>query len=341
MNLNNVQIPGVYLFAVSECMNDFGIEQIRWLRGTGYTAIDSTFIESSVSYQTFRELILRAISFSNNQALGVSVGHRLSLQSHGVLGYALMSCENLSSAMKLVEQYIALRMPLIQLTTRVQNNEFIVQFEEKMPLNDLRVVIIDALLVTVKAALDQLMPSLKKHLTLCFPYAKHNNIPYNSLSECSLLFNEQGASIHIPLEFMTKTLPLANLAAYKEAEILCEKELQLLSQEKAFKNKIKQKLLENTEHFPSQVVMASWFNMTSRTLHRRLIEEGSSYREILEEVKQSLAMTYLSNSAMTIKEVSYFLGYEDERNFRRAFRRWTGESPSGYRAKLIQVSAHP
>jgi AraC-like DNA-binding protein len=334
MNINNVQIPGVYLFALSECMNDFGIDQWRWLRGTRFTRIDESFIESSIDYLVFRDLVLRAVRFSNNDALGISIGHRLSLQSHGVLGYALMNCENLLSAIQLVEQYISLRMPLLQLTIRFHNDEFIAQLEEKIPLNEVRVIIIDAVLVTVKAALDQLMPNIKKDLTLTFPYARHKNVPYGGLSECTLLFNEPFASIRIPQEFMQKPIPLANLAAFMEAEKLCAKELKSLTNEKAYKSRVKQKLLENTEHFPSQQVMSSMFNMTSRTFHRRLVLEGTTYRAIVEEVKQSLAMTYLSNSSMTIKEISYFLGYEDDRNFSRAFRRWKGISPSQYRAGL-------
>ncbi len=77
--------------------------------------------------------------------------------------------------------------------------------------------------------------------------------------------------------------------------------------------------------------------MTSRTLHRRLIDEDTCYREILEEVKQTLAISYLSNTDMTIKEISYFLGYEDNRNFSRAFKRWQGISPSKYRLQQISL----
>lgn len=334
MNLSNIKIPGVYLFVVSECMNDFGIDRFRWLRGTEFKTIDASFIESSIDYEVFRDLVLRAVRFSNNQALGISVGHRLSLQTHGILGYALMNCENLLSAVKIIEQYMSIRMPLMQLTASYQDDEFILQLEEKTSIDGLRVVILDAMLVASKAILDQLMPGLKKDLTISFPYAQHNNVPYGSLSECTLLFNEPIAGVRIPKKYLEEPIPFANLEAFMEAERLCAKELQSLEHETSYKGRVKQKLLENPEQFPSQTVMASRFNMTSRTLHRRLVAESTSYRLILEEVKQSLAINYLSNSAMSIKEIAYFLGYEDDRNFSRAFRRWKGVSPSGYRSGL-------
>ena len=172
---------------------------------------------------------------------------------------------------------------------------------------------------------------MKKHIAISFPYANNKEKVYDSLKDCKLIFNSSCASISIPKELMLETVPLANLAAYKEAEILCAKELKSLNQESAYKSRVKQKILANSENFPSQAIMASWFNMTSRTLHRRLVSEETSYREILEDVKQTLAISYLTNTEMTIKEISYFLGYEDDRNFSRAFRRWQGMSPSQYR----------
>jgi len=337
MKHSQAKIPGVYLYTLSQCLKDFGINQKRWLQGSPYQTIETNMVDASVSYDTLQSLILKAIELSNNPALGILVGHRLSLQSHGILGYALMNCENLMSAAQLIEQYISLRFPLVQTSNHYHDNEFVIELNEKFPLNKIRNLILEAILVAIKSALDQLIPKLKKNITISFPYTNSKNKAYDSLRDCTLVFNTSCASITIPKELMTEAIPLANLAAYKEAEILCAKELATLSQESTYKSKIKQKLLANSENFPSQTVMASWFNMTSRTLHRRLIDEDTCYREILEEVKQTLAISYLSNTDMTIKEISYFLGYEDNRNFSRAFKRWQGISPSKYRLQQISL----
>jgi AraC-like DNA-binding protein len=331
---STAKIPGVYLHAISECMTDFGISHKRWLQGSPYQCIDHTMLDATVNYDVLHNLVVKAIELSNNPALGVLVGHRLTLQSHGILGYALMNSENLLSAAKLVEQYISLRFPLVNVFNQYKNDQFTIELNEKFPLNEIRNLILEAILVAIKSALDQLMPQLKRHITISFPYGNTRKNIYDSLKECQLVFNAPCASISIPKGLMLETIPQANLAAYKEAEILCAKELKNLNQGSAYKSKVKQKLLANSENFPNQTIMASWFNMTSRTLHRRLVNEGTCYREILEDVKQTLAISYLSNTDMTIKEISYFLGYEDDRNFSRAFRRWQGTSPTQYREQL-------
>ncbi len=331
MSLKKVQLPGTYLLALSECMTDFGIDHSRWLAGCELPTIDSGILHESIDFNVFKELLVRAVKLSNNPALGISLGQRLSLPSHGVLGYALMNSMNLFSAVKLLEQYITIRMPLLEVRTFNQGNDFVLQFDEREPLEGLKIVIFDALLVTIKSALDQLLPNLKADVTFCFPLPMHKNTPYGNLSESTLLFNQSTASIRINKDIINEPIPFANLAAYMEAEALCRKELKALSHESTYKSSIKKKLIEDTEQFPTQKVMASWFNLTSRTLHRRLVLEGTSYRSILEEVKKSLAASYLSNSNLTIKEISYFLGYEEDRNFRRAFKRWYAVSPSSFR----------
>ncbi len=329
-----MQFPGVYIFALSECMNDFGIEQAVWLEGSGLSQIDTSFAESKISYELFSNLIIRAIELSNNPAVGILVGQRLSLQSHGMLGYALMNCENLLAALKLVGSYLSLRMPLLQVRSEEIGDELVLFLEEKAPLEKrVRIVLFDAVIVTIRAAIEQLQPNLKKELTLCFPHARHKKFPYGSMEDCALKFDEAYAGLRFENSILYNPIPLANMAAYKEAELVCAQELESLAHKTTYRERIKKKLIENCEHFPSQTVMSSYFNMTSRTLHRRLIEEDTSYREILDEVKHSLALSYLSKQQMSIKEVAFFLGYGDERNFRRAFKRWQNMSPSEYRLK--------
>lgn len=71
--------------------------------------------------------------------------------------------------------------------------------------------------------------------------------------------------------------------------------------------------------------------MHPRALRRRLEAEDTSYRELLAEVRTRLAIEYLRKTAMTNEEIANRLGYSDAANFRHAFIRWTGKSPSDFR----------
>ena len=73
--------------------------------------------------------------------------------------------------------------------------------------------------------------------------------------------------------------------------------------------------------------------MSSRTLTRRLAEEGLSYKGLLDEVRRKLAIQYLKDRRISLKQVAYLLGYSEVSAFYHAFRRWTGSSPVQHRLK--------
>jgi AraC-like DNA-binding protein len=70
-----------------------------------------------------------------------------------------------------------------------------------------------------------------------------------------------------------------------------------------------------------------------RTLSRRLADEGTTYAEVVDQLRRSLALQYLKDSAMSLSQIAWLLGYEGSTSFNHAFRRWTGLSPSAARNK--------
>jgi AraC-like DNA-binding protein len=81
-----------------------------------------------------------------------------------------------------------------------------------------------------------------------------------------------------------------------------------------------------------QELVSSRLNRSSSTLQRQLQEEGMSYREVLESTQRSLAETYLREKKHSHAQIAYLLGYSEQSNFSRAFKRWTSMSPRQYQA---------
>ncbi len=77
--------------------------------------------------------------------------------------------------------------------------------------------------------------------------------------------------------------------------------------------------------------VARALGLTARTLQRRLREEGSSFRDVLETARGQYAQRYLRQPALKLSQIATLLGYSDLRAFDRAFRRWAGVSPSEWR----------
>ncbi len=86
----------------------------------------------------------------------------------------------------------------------------------------------------------------------------------------------------------------------------------------------------------SQESVAESLVTSLRNLQRNLKKEGASYKILLEDVRRELAAHYMEQSEMSINEITFLLGFSEPANFSRAFKRWTGVSPSEFRLPLTQ-----
>jgi len=86
-----------------------------------------------------------------------------------------------------------------------------------------------------------------------------------------------------------------------------------------------EKLLPHGKAQKQSVAKALAFS--ARTLSRKLADEGTTYEEVVDQLRRSLALQYLKESGMSLAQIAWLLGYERSTSFNRAFKRWTGRSP--------------
>jgi len=88
------------------------------------------------------------------------------------------------------------------------------------------------------------------------------------------------------------------------------------------------------EGIPKQEQIAHRLNLSLRNLQRKLQDQGTSYKQLLDDTRKELAIQYLTASRRPIIEIGFLLGFTESANFSRAFRRWTGHSPQSYRRQM-------
>lgn len=130
------------------------------------------------------------------------------------------------------------------------------------------------------------------------------------------------------LRFVTRNAELLDMLAPQFEQELKRNDVQKDSFEAMVRDAIQQRL---TGQRPSVEEIASDLHMSSRTLQRRLQEEGLRYQRVLDEARHQMARYYLGNSVLEMNEAAYLLGYEDSNSFVRAFRGWEGVPPGKWR----------
>lgn len=132
-----------------------------------------------------------------------------------------------------------------------------------------------------------------------------------------------------------KTLALPVLQANKfnarMSEKLCEDILRKYIGEEDLATRIRHIILREPGVFPDEAGVAEALAVSGRSLRRQLAESGTSYRDLLDQVRSDLAQQYLLNSNLSLDQVAQLLGYTESTNFRRAFKRWLGVTPGDYR----------
>ena len=119
-------------------------------------------------------------------------------------------------------------------------------------------------------------------------------------------------------------------SALRAAVELCERQHAALGLGATIAPRVRE-LMTRSRVFPNFKTVAAHLHVSTRTLSRRLATEGTSFQVLLEDERKRRALTLVSGSQRSLSEIAAHLGYSSVSNFERAFRRWTGRSPTQHR----------
>jgi AraC-like DNA-binding protein len=155
------------------------------------------------------------------------------------------------------------------------------------------------------------------------PFAEHFRAPIQySGNENSVCFDKVDA---------LTALPTANAEVARANEKIVQEYLARFDRS-SVAMQVRARLTEQlSSGHTTQESIADALHMSLRSLQRRLNNEDTSYKSLLDETRRELAAHYMAESHRSINEITYLLGFSEPSNFSRAFRRWTGKSPSAYR----------
>jgi AraC-like DNA-binding protein len=89
----------------------------------------------------------------------------------------------------------------------------------------------------------------------------------------------------------------------------------------------------------SEEEMARQLHMSRRTLQRKLAEAETTYQQLVDDTRRELALRYIENPNQSITDITFMLGFSQQSAFTRAFRRWTGGTPSEYRQRRAAAAS--
>ncbi|WP_086931753.1 AraC family transcriptional regulator [Agarilytica rhodophyticola] len=290
--------------------------------------------DTRISYSDALKIIDNAYAISQDHSLGITIAQELNISDWGMMGYAVISCDNLWDSLIVGQRY---NRAATRLTNNIVNqgaSEFSLQ---SMPLYKAcgkERFLIEEDLGGVVGMLRRYLGDNISPKEVHFSYPAPEYIQrYHAHFRCPIKFEQTYNRIIWPISDLKRPLPLRNPAATKMAIQHCEKLIAEDEEPGGIAEQVRAQLAQTPGEYPSIKEISSHFNMSESSLRRALKTFNTSYQEILNNVRKKLAIEYLSTSNLKLEDIALLLGYSDLSNFRRAFRSWTGKAPVEYRAK--------
>ena len=152
------------------------------------------------------------------------------------------------------------------------------------------------------------------------------------LKDCELQFSQVRTAIAFPAGLLDATITLQTTSKHTHPDVNHSQKLNEIQDKSELVNALRKIIsFYITDENLSIEVIADIAGLSTRSLQRMMKKHGMSYNELLNASRRQYAETRLNNSASKISEIAYQLGYNDTAHFTRAFKRWTGMTPTQYR----------
>ncbi|GAB5096781.1 MULTISPECIES: AraC family transcriptional regulator ligand-binding domain-containing protein [unclassified Caballeronia] len=321
--------------ALVEVLAEQGIAVADSLRGVGVSAEELQDASVLTSIGQYATVCRNAVALSCEPATPFKVGGKLHLSAYGMYGYALMSCLSLRDYFKLGVRYHRLATPTVAIEWTEYPDRMVWTFPDAFissPSRELREFIIEQQYTQHVTHLQDVAGSVCPPVKACFSYPApaHADI-YPKYLGCPCYFDQPQCELVYDSAILDRKPQLAHKLTAALLQETCDRLIGQAKTSSGVSGEVYQVLMSTPGVFPGMEAVAESMHLTTRTLRRRLDEEGTSFVAIVDDVKRSLALEYLKTTKMSTDDVAMLLGFSDAANFRRALKRWTGKGPGELR----------
>lgn len=311
---------------------DLGLDLPTCLAGTGISPARLPVLQGEIEAESELLLIANLVqALPAVEHLGLLAGARYRLISYGAWGYALLSSATVREAATLGLRYLGLTFAFTRISLVEQGQDACLLFDDSRVPTALLPFIVQrdmlGALVVIRELLGDELPLLQVHMrqpTAQAPrtFAKAFGHTVQFLAESNML--------RFPASLLDRPLPFANPALVQACEQQCQAILARHQWDEGLTGQVRQLLLRTPGQLDDMERIAASLHMSSRTLRRRLSEEGIGFRALQDEVRQALAEDMLKAGGLSLEEIAERLGYGELSNFIHAFKRWKGVTPGRY-----------
>jgi len=339
----DLRVATDYLLLLLEYASEIGVKQSQLLKDSGLAADILMNPPAFVGHESFSKVVRNFIVHQPDLYRAVEYGKRMTLSKHGALGIAARHSRTTDDAAARVTAFMKTRAEIFDVERKRDDKERCLTVVPLIEAEDTTVFIALAYLTSIEQILRQMLGTKGEYIEsrILLPtkgkmwQGKESvDSPVEldkELSGTQLYFNHDAIQLIWPNIYLNDLLPLFDEDLVEIADQALEGTLESISRPETLRDAVERVLQQAEKTLPTIEWVASDMNMSAATLKRKLKAEESSFREIKDSVLFNKAVKALKETQLSVELIADKLGYSDASNFAKAFKGWSGMTPSEYR----------
>ena len=303
------------------------------LKEVGLRRSDVADPETRIPYAATLGLIERAATVLGDASLGLRLGAARQARDRGLLGFVMLHSATLADALLHLQRYFRVVGEGEDIEVERRGPHFVLQFRETSPaLRGLRHNS-DYIAAAVVRTCRDLTRKPVSPVRAEFIHGQPNQkVDYSEYLGCPVHFRASWDAVIYPAETMQLPVIGADDKLLAVLEASCRRVLGPVVDTQDVVRNVRELIVDRIEKgAPRLKEIAGHLKMSGKTLERRLGERNTSFSKLTEEVRKTLATTYLSETDFRVEQVAYLVGYTEAAALVRAFGKWTGTTPMQFR----------
>jgi AraC-like DNA-binding protein len=322
-------IHATLIKAFRDRLASLGIDPLKVIetasRGRGATA-------SAQSPPTAHEILETAVAISGDTTLAIKIGNGLDLGKYGTYGFALMSSSDMGAALELFLRYGQTFLQSCSWQRSVGKDGIVLRLQQNTGTSYQKMLVTELAFsqIHLQSKLLVARPAEGVRVQFSYPKPAHCGV-YEQTWPFPMEFEKEHTQFFIPDQWLRQRVrtgdPTTNVLFSQQ----CEELVGRMTEVDKTTAIVRRLLIHSAGNFLGISEVAEQLNVTERTLRRRLATEGTDFRTILDDIKNTLARNYLRKTSLSVVEIADLLNYTEATNFHRAFQRWNSTTPADYR----------
>lgn len=326
---------------IHQTLSTYGVDANAVFEKAGIKFSNLNSPESRISSRQYADLLGESIKASGDSNFILKTAQFIQPSCFNALGFALFSSRTIRKFLERFEKYWSFLSTgdTIEFTDDHEDPRLCVTQSRRRSDDYINMMFAVGSLVWIKRMVELMYgPDFKPTLASICDTIEDQNFS-SGLEEffgCPVIYGSESYRLHFNPEDLDRPLPTANAGLAQQNDEVILGILARMAQADVTM-RVRHKLLEmlpTGEYSKAAVAKALGFSV--RAFHNKLAEAQTSYQVLLDETRLKLATQYLRQQHYSVGDVAFLLGFSDFSNFSRAFKKWTGQTPTDYRLEYIE-----